>query len=254
MLRNLWFLAFVVVGGGGFVVWRFGRAGGWLVTFGLGLAVLGIATMIVGMVLIRRASVPPYTWESAEYEYRFDRDDPRRHVQVTKIKIRANRDDVALFRNRYHWTGQGENRLRVLSVGHRIVAEGVTPESQRRYYYVLLDRPLNRGQTAVIHIRQDLYDAGYAFHPVLAKSLNEPVGELTLRVVYPSGLEPWRVMARELVRNGNSDSGWRTLRERPVDLDSTGDTSEAVFETSSPRVGRRYDLAWEPWTKYHKSE
>jgi hypothetical protein len=250
VLRNLWFLVLVVVGGGGVMVWQFSRTGGWFVTVGVGLAVLGIVALIVALVLYRRASVAEYTWESAEYVYRFDRDDPRRQVQFTKIKIRANRDDVAFFRNRYYWTGQGENRLRVLGSGQRIVAEGVATDSQRRYYYVLLERPLSRGQTAIIHIRQDLFDTGHTFHPVLAKSLNEPVGELTLRVVYPTGLEPRRVVAREQVRSGNSDSGWRTVRERQVELESTGDASEAVYETSVPRVGRRYDLSWEPWPNY----
>lgn len=252
VLRNLWFLVLVVVGGGGVMVWQFSRTGGWFVTVGVGLAVLGIVTLIVALVLYRRASVAEYTWESAEYVYRFDRDDPRRQVQVTRITIRANRDDVVLFRSSYYWTGKGDSHLRVLN-GHRLVAEEVAMDSQRRYYYVLLDRPLNRGEKAVIEIRLELFDEAWEFQPVLAKSVSEPLSKLTLRVIYPAGLEPHQVLARELVRSPNSDLGWRAVRKKDAELRSTGDTREVIYETSGPRVGRRYELYWKPWSKYSKT-
>ncbi|GAA4714720.1 hypothetical protein [Phytohabitans rumicis] len=251
VFRNLWWLL-LAVGGGGVVAWRLGRAGGWYLTVGTVLAVLGVVTLAAGIVMMRRASIAPYTWESAEYVYRFDGDDPRRQVQLTKIKIRANRDDVAFFRNRYYWTGQGESRLLPLN-GHRVVAERVAMDSQRRYYYVLLDRPLNRGDTAVIQIRQELFDEERTFQPVLAKSLNEPVGRLTLRVIYPAGLEPRHVVARELVRSRNPEADWRTVHERDAEIESTGETTEAIFVANDPRTGRRYALYWGPWGNYTKT-
>lgn len=251
VFRNLgWLVA--IVAGGGLAVWQMARTAGGYVTAAAALAGVGIGALITGLLLIRRASVPSYSWESAEYEFRFDPSDPRHQVQFTKIKIRANRDDVILFRNSYLWTGKGASHLQTLN-GHRVVAEGVVVDSQRQYYRVLLERPLNRGDTAVIKIRQEFFDEDRKFQPVLAKNINEPVGKLTLRVIFPVELEPRQVVSRELVRSRSSESGWRTVHERNADLEKTGDASEVVYEASGPRVGRRYDISWEPWTKYAQS-
>lgn len=251
VLRNLWWLA-LVIGGSGFAAWRFGRSSGWCVVAGGSLAVLGLVTLAIGLVCVHRASIPQYTCESAEYEYGFDANDPRRQWQVASIRIRANRDDVALFRSRYYWSGQGESSLTALN-GHHIVAEGAAMGSERRYYYVLMKKPLNRGERALIKIKQSFFDKERKFQPVLAKSLNDPVGRLTLRVSFPAGWEPGRVVSQELRPSRSPEVEWRTVREAKVDLEEAGETSQAAFTLDTPRVGRRYALSWEPWSKYYKS-
>lgn len=251
VLRNLWWLL-VVIGGGGVGMWSLGRPGGWYVTIGTILVTLSVVIFGAGLVLVRRATGPPYTLKAAEYEYQFDHDDPRRQVQLTRIWIQANRDDVILFRQQYYWTGQGESHLRSLN-DHRIVAEGTNLYSNTSYYIVLFDRPLKRGETTSIIIRQDFFDEGWKLQPVFSSSPDETAERLTLRVVYPAGWEPKRVMGQELVRLRNSDAGWLPIRQSDINIERVGDRSVVVYEADAARRGRRYALYWGPWPRYGKA-
>ncbi|GLI02946.1 hypothetical protein Pa4123_82240 [Phytohabitans aurantiacus] len=200
----------------------------------------------------RRHARPEYDWESAEYEYRFDKDDPRQHSQTTRITIRANRDGVELFKNRYRWTGNGKSEITILTPRQRLLTEWSSREAGWRYYYVMLDHPLKKGEPATIHIQHELYDSSNTFDPIVAKNVIEPLTSLKLRVIYPESLAPVSVLARERVPSRNGDPLWRDVDRQPVPTQRSAGDVVALYEPRKLTVGRRYELTW-IWDQTRKS-
>jgi hypothetical protein len=251
-LRNIWGLA-ALFGLIAFLLVRIAvvRYGIWptLIVLG-GLVVAACAGFAVGWrVARRRLTVNDYSWESADYTYRIDPDDPLHHVQIAKIVIRANRHNVQLFRSRYWWTGVGQSRLKVLSPQHRLVADFV--RDAWHYYYILLEQALSKGGRTAVVVEHDLYDADRMFQPMISKDVSEAVVALTIRVVFPPHLRPRKVLAAELSRSRDRDVYWQTVREKEIPVDDA--TGEVVFSPGRPRLGRRYRLAW-TWTGYPGAE
>ncbi|GLY04597.1 MULTISPECIES: hypothetical protein [Actinoplanes] len=212
-----------------------------LLTFGGGL--------LAGTLAMRAWIGKPaeYSWESAEYVYEFDPHDVLKQQQTVKVTIRANKNKVERFRNRYIWSGTGENPPPRVLGGHTLVPEISRPglsawDLPWRYYYIVLDRPLNKGATADLEILQDLHDVDRTFRPTLAKTVTDPLGTLKLRVIFPPGIRPAEVRAVEWSWSKSSDGAWDISAEKAIRVDSV--TGEAVYAIEKPRVGARYELIW----------
>jgi hypothetical protein len=247
-LRNIWGLA-ALFGLVAFLLLRISvvRYGAWptLIVLG-GLAVAACLGFAIGWFAARvRLAVNDYSWESADYTYRFDPEDPLHHVQVARITIRANRHNVQLFRNRYWWTGVGDSQLRVRSPQHRLLADIV--RDAWHYYYVLLEQALSKGGRTTVVVEHDLYDKDRMFQPMITKDVSEALVGLTMRVVFPAQMRPRKVLAAELVRSRDRHVYWQILKEREITVDDA--TGEVVFSVDRPRLGRRYRILW-TWTGY----
>jgi uncharacterized membrane protein YbaN (DUF454 family) len=216
------------------------------------LATLGM--MITALVLYRRSVAPVYRWLSAEYIYKFAADDLRRQTQIIKIRIRANRDNVTIFHNSYYRTGVGESEIRIVgSSGHK-VCQAQAKGSGRRNYYVHLQQPLGRNQETVIHLEQSLFDEDRKFMPILAKRVSEPVDKLTLRVVFPLEAQPTTITKALQCRQSNSDpEHWITVKHDEAEWNRDDRSAEVAYYPSTPKLGYRYELEWEPWDIYRNT-
>jgi hypothetical protein len=201
--------------------------------------------MTLSWFLLTRRIRDEYSWESAEYTYTFDPDDPLKQSNNIKVTIRANRHNVNLFKKRYSWTGHGSAKLTLADSRHKLLTE-MTRDSDWHYYYILLDHPLRKGARETIQIRQELYDAARVFQPLLAKDIVEPVGKLVLRVVFPANLRPTRAVAAEMAKTKHL-SEWEVVREEELEVNET--TGEVSYRCDRPVTGRRYEIMWF-WTKY----
>jgi hypothetical protein len=245
-LRNIGWLL-VLLGGLATLVWRSGGLAHPIsVRFATpALTLMIAATFIAGWTMASRRHVrAAYDWVSAEYEYRFDKNDPQQHYQTTSITIRANRDGVERFENRYRWSGNGKSEIKILTSDQRLLTEWSSQEADWRYYSVMLDQPLKKGESAMIQIHHELYDSSSTFNPIVTKDVIEPLASLTLKVIYPESLAPISVMARERVRSGIGDPLWRDVDRQPVSTQRSASGVVAQYRPKKITVGRRYELTW----------
>lgn len=251
--RNVaWLVATIAVLGG--VLLRFGARLGPVVAASFAAGMMSLVFLAVALVLYRRSIAPPYRWVSAEYVYKFDVDDLRRHTQVIKIRIKANRDNVTEFHNSYYWTGEGTSDIRVVGTNGHKVCQTEAKDSGRRNYYVHLGRPLSRNEETVIHLEQALFDENMRFVPILAKKVSEPVDKLTLRVVFPRSAQPTTITkARQCRQAGQGKDHWRSVKTDEAEWNRDERSAEVTYSPPSPRTGHRYELDWEPWEIYQRA-
>jgi hypothetical protein len=245
-VRNIWWLI-VAIGVVMIALWTAFQKVGPQTLLAVTLFLTGVLT---GVLLARhRTGAGDYVWESAEYTYGFDAADPLQHTQVAKIRIKANRHNVQLFKNRYSWTGGGKFTITLPNGSHRLLTE-MHRDLSWRYYYVLLDRPLRKGAGTTVEVRYDMYDTERSFQPLIAKDVIEPVKDLTLRVVFPDSLRPTRAVGAEMARAHSPDEEWQVLREREIDLEDA--TGCLTYEVPDPITGRRYQILWS-WQSYPRT-
>lgn len=248
--RNVMWLV-IVLAGFAYGTYRFATGMGTVLPGAVLILVVSAGLLVVVLIVYRRVSGPGYRWVSAEYVYRFDAVDLRKQTQDIRITIKARRDNVCCFENSYGWSGAGDSAVRVVSPGHRFVGE-VPADEWRRLYWVHLDTPLNRGDTAEIHVRQNLFDDRRNLRPILTKRISEPLDALTLKVVFPRSAAPPTVEARETVYAKKAPH-WRAVQMDVPHWGGDSTQAEVSYSPPRPRLRRRYELAWEPWNVYRKS-
>lgn len=212
----------------------------------VGVALLLVVIVVLGLavayLLVRFTSAElerGYRWTSAWYRYSFDSQDPHYHQQHVRIRITALRNGVCVFSNQYLWSGWGvDDGPRVLTPGQRLLGT-VERSSGWSRYRVELATPLRRGESADVEVVQELCDSEEAFLPFLAKTVQEPIGTLTLSVDLPDSSAvqgAWRI-----VRDGFGPGAREVSREQAVV--GPGDT-DLRFTVEGPRRGYNYELAW----------
>lgn len=250
--KNIGWLAAVVAGAGALA---FRYALGMGESLLAGVSALSVAALVLppALILYRRATGPAYRWISAEYEYRFDPLDLRRQTQLIKVRIRARRNNVCCFGNSYSWSGTGESGIRVISAGHRYVGEAPADDSKKAYW-VHLDSPLNRGEEAEIHVEQDLFDERRSLLPILTKRVSEPLDALVLRAVFPRSAAPKEASARQTMYSEKLRK-WREVEcEDPKWRGEGSGMQQISYAPARPKVGRRYELKWDPWDIYNSDK
>jgi hypothetical protein len=176
-----------------------------------------------------------YRWVSADYTYTISAENPCDHQQDVTVEIEAVRPKVTSFENRFMWTGQGEAVIEINDTGHSL--GGQYQYAGWTYYSVNLGRELAIGERVRVSITQLLYDKESVFEPFLAKTLNEPIAELSLHVNLPepplnavraeySGAPP----ASDVVRRNKIDSPGKMLE----------------WHIQSPILRHRYEIRWQP--------
>lgn len=191
----------------------------------------------------------PYSWESAHFTYSFDEVDPLRHTQTTVVEIRARRNDVRFFLNRFSWTGSGNHKLSLKGDAHQLIFDRYRTPGWRSYY-VLFDQPLRRNERATIELRHDMHDTSRTFLPVLSKVVSHPISHLTLRIVFPKVLRPNRITAAESRRARRAPHEWLTIRNLELSVQEASDSLCYVnWEVDSPVTGHDYRITWS-WTSY----
>ncbi len=112
-------------------------------------------------------------------------------------------------------------------------------------YYIILDRPLSKGKKAKFAFDQELFDSAKTFEPFLAKHVDQPVGQLIIRVHFSQALAP---ATNVVTCTRPADPGSKNiLEESEMKLDANGRYAELVMV--KPRLGYRYSIEWR-WTDY----
>lgn len=212
-------------------------------------AVIGAvcATLFIGAlsrVIIGRFSTYArgYSWRTAVYTFTVgDETSWKNHTNDVVIKIRATRSGVRVFENRYAWTGSGTESLpEVLSAGHVLLGQPYR-DNNWHHYFIYLQRPLRRGETATIHIRQAFVDTNGQVGSFHTKTIYERCREvqvitkfsnLALKTTTPTAFQ--RVVYRR-----------DEPRAKVLDRSDTSFTQGAASSTfKRPRLRQRLGLEW----------
>jgi hypothetical protein len=228
------------IGGAGITAfWPKYRAYAFLLfAFALGIFVAVVAAIVISKSPPTKWLIRGYRWVRAEYLYCIH--DPRHHSQTITILLEAVRPGVALFENRYQWSGRGREELpKIISPPGATLLGPPVQHGLWKYYYVHLGRELSVGERMEVKISQELYDDEGRFEPFLAKTIAEPLDRLVLRVVFPQNSPP-----REAVCNVSSAAAPAgvVIQSTPCQYDSV--SRELRWEIPKPVFGRRYEIRW----------
>lgn len=159
--------------------------------FALSLGIILVATLLFASMrsLLQAVPVKRYPtklWlREVVYQY-FDRTHMR---QIKDFVLEARVHGVDHFTDRYKWTGEGDEQLRVTSPGHALAGPRSEPAQFWMFYDVRFS-PLSKGEKTRIRVEWDLYDEKVTAQPLLVTGVYEPTEVLVLRVILPRELAP----------------------------------------------------------------
>lgn len=208
----------------------------WVAVAMLGMALGGGIAAVVASRRLRHVA-RGYRWESASYHFAVLGGSPEHHRATTTVRIKATRDNIRIFENRYLWTGSGVDPLpRSLRAGQTVLSP-VNFDGNFKHYFVLFSQALARGEEQEIVIEQDFQDTGGTFVPYYAKLVVEPLASLHLRVTLPHGVPVGDVTLT--VRRG-LDSNAKVVTRRPGSF--VGNVIDWTIE--KPKLRHDYRIDW----------
>ncbi|NJN98458.1 MAG: hypothetical protein HC875_32405 [Anaerolineales bacterium] len=126
-----------------------------------------------------------YRYLKAEYSYRFSPDDIRRQEFRSKVQLEALRDGVDIIKDRYSWTGGGEQSAPVTRHHRYVVFHPSVEMNGSQYYYTHLGGEMVRGQKKEVSHYIDLFDQQRSFNSFFNRSVAIETLSLTLKVIIP---------------------------------------------------------------------
>lgn len=212
-----------------------------------GLLVAGGILLVLGTLVTFRilladrvfALALPYNglyWKEALY--RLTIHDDNVVEQAVELRVVALRDGVDRLQMGYRWTGAGKATLAVESDGCYLLAKPRN-EGGWQHYQIEFERFLRAGEERSIVVKQTLVDEAGTFEPMLTKTVDQPIGQLTLAVV-PSKIDPPTYVTRY--------EYWSDCpRFAPLSYERElwdPQTGEARWVIRAPRLGRVYGMSW----------
>jgi hypothetical protein len=110
--------------------------------------------------------------------------------QRKHIKLRALKNNVKIFEDRYRWTGNGKCILRSKTSGFEITNQLKDEEGIWDYFDVAFPRALHTGDTAEFTIEWELFDEQAQAKTFLSAMIDRETEYLLLQVNLPSELAP----------------------------------------------------------------
>ncbi len=212
---------------------------GWLLVAGGLLLMLG-ALLTFRILLADRvfALSMPYSslyWKKALYRLTVLQENVVE--QVVKLHVVALRDGVDRLQLAYRWTGSGKATLSVESEGCYLLAKRRADGWQ--HYEIEFERFLRVGEARTVVVRQTMVDEAGSFEPILTKTVDQPIGQLTLTVVPSKDPPPTYVTCYEYWSDSPRFAPLSYVRE-PWDPQAV----EKTWVIRSPRLGRAYGISW----------
>jgi hypothetical protein len=150
-----------------------------------------------------------------------------------KWRLRALRDDVTLWEDKYLWTGSGRMSMASRVAGQTIVY--TVKQNIWQWYEVRLEKPLRNGEETTVHVAWDLYDDGHTARPFISTRIEEPTDALRMHLAACPELD-----AREVICETRAGIDANvTLSSERVTLDAQ---NSYVWTIDSPKLHTFYEL------------
>ena len=156
--------------------------------------------------------------------------------QRKRFRLRALRDGVSSFPDRYKWTGQGKCAVRSITPAFRVTNERKVEFWD--YFDVAFPHPLRKGESVEFTVQWDLYDEKRSAVPFLSTMIDFPTEHLIMKVKLPKDLAPKYAMAHEF--RDYID----TLPISTQELHWNPTTESLEYEVYSPKLYHKYMIRW----------
>lgn len=209
----------------------------WLLT-----ALLFCGSALVSILLYRRMSKfhPHFPridcdFEILELEIIYDHKQQNRMVYTKRKRLRALRNGLDRYFDRYRWTGGGTVAMRSSMKGQQIVTE--ERRSVWQFYAIKFNRKLGRGEEIQTEVVWELEDIENVAVPFLSSTVEEPTARMILKVKFPPELN-----VEEVIREISPVMGARKPFSTTPDKTAH---SEYTWTIASPKLLYHYEVGWE---------
>lgn len=175
---------------------------------------------------------PDYTVVSKEVSYEYESRTKLKYVKI--VTIRAERDGIQTFHDKYNWTGSGNIDIDSLVQEHTI-----RPLGQRNIwqaYEVDFGKTLNKGDTERIAVRWRLEDPEMRAVTFMSQSIDVPTRRLQFRIKVPDefNVRHGRSVIRQTIDTMN------VVKSSDIDVIN----GEAAWLIEKPKLLHCYELSW----------
>lgn len=153
-----------------------------------------------------------------------------------RFVIRALRDGVPHFTDRYRWTSTGKCVVKSLTPSCTVV--NARKDEFWEYFDVAFPHPLRSGQTQDFTIEWDLFDEKKEAVPFLSTSIDLRTERLKMEVILPHSLAPKKAYANIF------DNYLKTLPQETEELHWNPATETITFEVQNPKKFYKYLINW----------
>jgi hypothetical protein len=169
------------------------------------------------------------------YEYLAD---GKTMYQRKYLEIRALRNGLTHFKDRYRWTGHGQCTVKSLTPGFRISNQHQEVEEIWEYFDVAFPFPLHESDEVSFTIEWEMIDEEKIAVTFLSTMIDRETKYLLLQVHLPPELAPKRAQFHEYTNYID------TLPERTLPIQWSPATKSISYEVKQPKKYHKYLIRW----------
>ncbi len=172
------------------------------------------------------------------YEYSSD---GKTMWQRKRQQVKALRDNLNFFTDRYHWSGHGSRIVRSLTPGYSVTNQRKDEiEGKWDYFDVKFPHHIRKGDAVDFTIEWELVDEDKTSLPYLSTMIERDTKHLVLQVVLPYELAPTRaycyVFANYL----------ETLPVEMYQMEWSMASRSIRYDVPQPKIYHKYTIRWYP--------
>jgi hypothetical protein len=211
-----------------------------------GLAGLVLCGLVFGSVKVYKAFQSPNTlkpdfpvidanFEILDLKILYDHKEIDRMVYTKRKKVRALKDNLDRYVDRYNWTGKGTVAPQSLRRSEKYVE--TDRKSTWQYYELRFERALKKGEELDVDVVWNLEDLEKVAVPFISATIEEPTNSLSLKVKFPDGSNVDHVI-KEISPFIGAKMPFSSVRE---------DITEMEYEwiVRKPKLLFHYELRWD---------
>lgn len=165
----------------------------------------------------------------------YDHKEIHKMVYTKRKRVRALKDNLDRYVDRYNWTGKGTVAPQSLRKSEKYV------ETERRstwqYYELRFERALKKGEELDVDVVWNLEDLEKAAVPFMSATIEEPTNSLSLKVKFPDDSNVDHVI-KEISPFIGAKMPFSSVREEITE-------TEYEWIVTNPKLLFHYELRWE---------
>jgi hypothetical protein len=209
--------------------------------YGIAVIVFCIVTLLILYIRKRSGRLQPYypkldfDFQITESELTYDHKDKNRMIYTKRKKIKALKNGLDRYLDRYHWTGVGQVNVK------SAVADQELALTERRsiwqFYEIKLPRPLNAGDEIQTEVVWELEDTEGKAVPFMSATIEEPTDKLKMNLMLPPELGVKK--ATQIV--SMCIGAKKPMQTADIEFNRHG---ELEFQENRPKLLYNYELRW----------
>lgn len=176
-----------------------------------------------------------FDYEIIEKLLTYEYVDQQKMLYRRRIVLKALKNNLDHYIDKYHWTGSGEISLKSAIPEHRVHL--TERKSVWQFYQIDFRRHLKKNDTIITEVVFDLFDAKGTAVPFFSATVEEPTNKLVLELRLNPSLGVKEAIAEEKI----TITSKAPLDIRIVPLDNEG---RAIWSLSRPELLHHYELRW----------